>query len=201
MAVMSNRTWQVVKVGGSLLEWEGLDGALRRWLAEERPARRIFLVGGGQRVDRIRRRAAEESLADDVAHWLAIDAMSGNSRQFAARFGWPLVESPLGESLVDAENSEGESLVFDARRFLREEEAHAPGRKLPHTWDATSDSIAARMAIDCQAEELVLLKSAPPVAGESFRAAAERGYVDRAFPDFASDVARVRFVDLRSYKE
>ena len=43
--------------------------------------------------------------------------------------------------------------------FLRREEPVLPGVRLPIGWHVTSDSIAARLAEVCQAQELVLLKS------------------------------------------
>ncbi|NUQ61799.1 MAG: hypothetical protein HUU20_04880 [Pirellulales bacterium] len=72
------------------------------------------------------------------------------------------------------------------------------GPRLPHTWDVTSDSIAAALAAALSARELVLLKScARPEPWSSLREAAEAGYVDRFLPVAAAGLDRVRFVDLR----
>ena len=69
---------------------------------------------------------------------------------------------------------------------------------LPHSWDVTSDSIAARLAVLAGADELVLLKSGLPAGSLTLAQAAETGYVDRYFPVAAAGVPRVRCVNLRA---
>jgi aspartokinase-like uncharacterized kinase len=76
---------------------------------------------------------------------------------------------------------------------------------LPHPWQATSDSIAARLA-EVLAADLVLLKSAnPPVkrpeVGDRATWLAElaaREYVDAWFPQAAASIRRVEMVNLRN---
>jgi hypothetical protein len=84
---------------------------------------------------------------------------------------------------------------------LEQAEPQAPGDRLPHSWDVTSDSIAARLAAVVDADELVLLKSADPPAegGASLLQWAARGYVDRHFPQAARNLI-VRCENLRSFR-
>jgi hypothetical protein len=60
----------------------------------------------------------------------------------------------------------------------------------------TSDSIAARVAWELAASELVLLKSAAPPAG-TFDKLAAAGFVDASFPRAAAELT-VRIVNLRA---
>ena len=53
--------------------------------------------------------------------------------------------------------------VLAPRRFLDEVDARSPD-PLPPSWDVTSDTIAARLAVRLGAAELVLLKSTPLAA-------------------------------------
>jgi hypothetical protein len=69
---------------------------------------------------------------------------------------------------------------------------------LPASWDATSDAVAARVTVVAGAAELVLLKSAPPPAGD-VAAWAAAGYVDEWLPRvLAGTPVRARAVDLRA---
>jgi aspartokinase-like uncharacterized kinase len=86
--------------------------------------------------------------------------------------------------------------ILDPLPYLLAAEAATKFTPLPHSWDVTSDSIAARVAAELQAE-LVLLKSTPPPS-DDLPAAAASGYVDPYFPTAAAGLQSVRFVNLRS---
>ena len=57
---------------------------------------------------------------------------------------------------------------------------HLPGR-FPHTWEVTSDSLAAQVAILGKASQLILLKSVALPEGMDWREAARQGIVDPFF--------------------
>ncbi len=86
---------------------------------------------------------------------------------------------------------------------MRDDEPKMSGPLLPHDWQTTSDSIAARLAEALAARtgkpvQLVLLKSAlPPGDVTTLQQAADVGYVDQVLPTFAERVARIRCVNLR----
>jgi 5-(aminomethyl)-3-furanmethanol phosphate kinase len=66
----------------------------------------------------------------------------------------------------------------------------------------TSDSIAARAAVVYEAERLVLLKSVDVPAGTTWEVAAERGWVDRHFPQVVAELAcPVEVVNFRRVLE
>jgi len=187
---------RIVKVGGSLLTWPPLADALRTWLARQPPALNVLLPGGGTLVDVIRRADRDLSLGDEAAHWRCVDLLSVTARWLTAKLGdVPLLETH--DELLFCRNARQRArVVFDVREWLQRHEPSGAGRRLPHDWSVTSDSIAARLAEVIGADELVILKSADPPA-ESVAKLAIAGYIDRHFPPAAAALAVVRFVNLR----
>src|SRR5262249_15841448 len=93
--------------------------------------------------------------------------------------------------------------VWSARRipimapyeFLRQEECR--DSPLPHTWQVTSDSIAARLAVRAGAGALLLLKSHSVPAGTTRAEAVARNLVDPFFPMAEQSLPRVACLNLR----
>jgi aspartokinase-like uncharacterized kinase len=69
---------------------------------------------------------------------------------------------------------------------------------LPETWEVTTDSIAARVAVYLGAGELRLVKSAGLVGMRNRAEAARAGFVDPAFPAVSAPLARLAVVNLRA---
>src|SRR5262249_46453079 len=141
----------VVKVGGSLLKHvEELDRVLGV-LAEVGRARRLLIVpGGGPFADAVRAVDAHVRLSDDAAHWMAILAMDQHAHLIAER----LVHSALVTSTTEIADAQSRARipVLAPYRWLRDADP------LPHSWDVTSDSIAAWFAHEVEAAQLVLIK-------------------------------------------
>jgi len=191
---------RVIKVGGSLFAWPSLSPSLNEWLASQAPATNILIAGGGPLADAIRQVSQSQSLSDESAHWLCIDAMSITSRLLTNLL-------PFSERITEFDDlrhrittSVTRPIVFDPNEFLRNHESYQPGHILPHNWAATSDSIAARLAEVLPAGELVLLKSADPPT-EQLSLLANLGYVDQNFPFFKNSYFQYKFVNLRSALE
>ena len=87
--------------------------------------------------------------------------------------------------------------ILDAAPFFREDEDR-PGA-LPHCWDVTSDTLAARGAKLLKARELILLKSAT-WDGTDWSAASRAGLVDAYFAAALADAPGlpVRWINLRA---
>jgi aspartokinase-like uncharacterized kinase len=137
----------VVKIGGGLLQAEGLDG-LRRGCAEalELARERAVLVvpGGGPFADAVRDLDARVGLGDDVAHALALRAMD----QLGVLLQ-PLL--PGAERLTRLAPPRSLGLLIAAAAF--------DGRPdVPQSWDVTSDSLAVLAAGAIGADEAILLK-------------------------------------------
>jgi len=188
--------FRVIKLGGSLLDIDGLAARFRRWRAAQEPMRDVMIAGGGRLADVVRGAFRRHALGEEAAHWLCIRLL-GVTAELAHRL---LPESVLLcrlEELRDGQDK-GRVAIFESERFLRQEETRPGAARLPHTWDVTSDSIAARLAEALSARELVLLKSALPAAGSSLASVAEAGMVDRCFPQAAARLPQVRVVNFRA---
>lgn len=187
---------RVVKVGGSLLEWPELPRAMERWLAAQPQTIHVLLCGGGKWADAIRQADRNFSLGEEASHWLCIEALTLTAQFLSAIVPAATFVRTLAElrERVDAGNPG--VIGFDPREFLQFHEEKLPGTPLPHTWQATSDSIAARLAEVLSADDLILLKSSAPPAAD-LPALAAAGYVDSHFPVAARNIRRVQCINLR----
>jgi aspartokinase-like uncharacterized kinase len=186
---------RVVKLGGSLLDFDGMVPALRSWLEGQPVMPSLMVVGGGSLADAVRDARARHALDDEAAHWLCIRLL-GVTADLVARL---LPEARLIRRLDELRPLPGgEGLwILEPESFLRDEELPIGANTLPHTWDVTSDSIAARLAVALGTRELVLLKSGLPPTSD-LDEAARSGYVDAYFPRAALGVPAVRCVNLRA---
>jgi 5-(aminomethyl)-3-furanmethanol phosphate kinase len=125
----------VVKIGGSLLP--RIPDLVPLLLASERPL--LIVPGGGMFADTVR----QADVDDDAAHWMAIAAME--------QYGW-LLSSKGGIGVTGQLAVPHNTTVFLPYKCLRENDP------LPHSWDITSDSIAAWIAGMLHLD-LLLLKS------------------------------------------
>jgi aspartokinase-like uncharacterized kinase len=143
----------VIKVGGSLAQ---RPRALRRLMTTlARLGRRHHLVvvaGGGRFADEVRHADRRFDLANTTAHWMAILAMD--------QFAHLLRDLAPGTVLAHAarELRPGRLNVLAPSAWLQRLDP------LPHSWDVTSDSIAAWIASALRARRLILLKSVDGVA-------------------------------------
>jgi 5-(aminomethyl)-3-furanmethanol phosphate kinase len=143
----------VVKLGGGLL---GAPGALGRVCAAVAAIGRreplVVVPGGGPLADAVRALDRAVGLSPDAAHWMAILAMDQYAHLLAERIpGGRLVEEA---GAIAAVLSAGEIAVLAPSRWLRAADI------LPHSWDATSDSVAAFVAGALDAVRLDLVKPA-----------------------------------------
>lgn len=200
---------RVLKVGGSLLDFEFLPQRFLAWLDQQPLAANVLVVGGGKFADVARTWDARLKLGDELAHHVCLELMRATARLLSGRLSQHL-ESPIPVlSFAEVMRLRTSSDVFatadralkilDAGRFMLEEEAQHDGVVLPKDWRATSDSIAARVAALLGADELVLLKSATAKPGATLLELAAAGYVDSFFPLVGFPAERTRFVNLRDF--
>ena len=187
---------RVVKVGGSLLDKQGLADDILQWLSRQPTAQNILVAGGGRVVNAVRTLDRVHSLDAESAHWLCVCAMRVTTRLLVDLLKNEVTTvTTLGQ--LENEQSEGRLYVFDSEHFLCHDEPSCVGTMLPPNGSVTSDSIAARIGQVLDAAELVLLKSADPPQPVSLEAAAQTGYVDEFLPQLADDLTRIRCVNFR----
>lgn len=158
----------IIKIGGSLIHHD--HGQVLRQLgkvisqfSERYPL--IIVPGGGPFADKVREYGQQFILNDSTCHFMALLAMD----QFAYLLkelipGSVLTElsSPNGLDFTEEDPSwpRGPSLISAPRILLSSRYiSQLPQTALPHSWDVTSDSIAAYLANQLGASQLVFVKS------------------------------------------
>jgi aspartokinase-like uncharacterized kinase len=144
----------VIKVGGAALA----EHALAALSSIPPDGRTLIVPGGGPFADTVRSVDARLGLGDDAAHWAAILAMD--------QYAYALASLVRGARIVRDPSEAGPR---DLPVLAPYDWLHAAD-PLPHSWDVTSDSIAAWVAGAVGAARLLLVK---PVSD---------GGVDRYFP-------------------
>ncbi len=196
---------RVVKLGGSLLDLPDLGQRVEAWLSSQSPACNLMIVGGGEIVEQIRNLDNVHGFDPSDVHWLCVDLLT-TSAHLAAKLlnGFYLIEERESFERILASRFDRSSQiqVIVLPRIFYSRQLASSGcdwcQLLPQSWATTTDSIAALLARQVQARELVLLKSnaiSESILGN--QAWADRGIVDKAFPEIAETISSIRMVNLR----
>jgi aspartokinase-like uncharacterized kinase len=188
----------IVKVGGSLLDWPELPSRLLQFIQQRRTSEPGFklavLCGGGDFADSVRRYDRIHRFGADVAHYMALQAMSLAG---GILFGLlPCLRSIETLDTLDEDWPPDEiplllpGLVLDELKFDRR-------KPMPYSWDVTSDTIAAWIASELPGRSLVLVKSAALPRGATRDHAADLNLVDPYFPLISCALDRVEYLHLR----
>ncbi len=131
----------ILKLGGSLIEKSRdilrvlVDYARARDGDKNRDFTLVLIPGGGPFAETVRNIAATMSIPDEPAHWMAVLAMH--------QYGLLLANGEIGIALVESmKEIDGAEPI----RILLPYEVLKADDCLPHTWDVTSDTIAAFVA-------------------------------------------------------
>ena len=188
----------VVKIGGSLLSDSRTFGDVVIALGSAGRGRRMVIVpGGGPFADAVRGVDRQLGLSDEAAHWMAILAMDQYAHLIASRLtGAVMVTHPLKDGartpalrLPPSAESHARIPVLAPYAWLREADP------LPHSWDVTSDSIAAWVAGQIGASRLVLVKPPGAVAGDRMdrlcrEKARKRGWTpEQVYQEYVQEMA------------
>ncbi len=198
----------ILKLGGSLLDLPDVVLRISALIRRHEIAQPLIVPGGGEAADLVRAWSVRFSLSELAAHWLAIEAMSLNARLLAAADC--AVQTDHALQLVSTRAAAVEALaknrlpVFDAAAGLRCAEVQEiddcgapPAEALPQSWNVTSDSIAAWLALRWQANSVWLLKSVG-TDGKTCDELAAAGAIDQHFATCACAVREILWVNLRS---
>ena len=159
----------VVKVGGSALRDPA---ALDRVLAalDAASCAMVIVPGGGTFADAVRDVDRRLTLTDEAAHWMAVRAMDQYAELLVSRLRRGVLVAGLDG--IRRALAAGLLPVLAPFEWLRREDP------LPHSWEVTSDSIAAWVARVTAAGHLVLVK--PGSGGQGGVAGLTDPYFDKA---------------------
>jgi probable H4MPT-linked C1 transfer pathway protein len=159
----------VVKLGGGMLTDVSRFEAVMAVVGRMCPRVRVLVVpGGGPFADAVRDLDRRVPLGDDAAHWMAILGMDQYAHLLAARL--PTAAIVRSRDEIAAAVSVGRLPVLAPSAWLR------CADPVPHSWDVTSDSIAAWVSGAIGASRLILVKP-PRVRDEASLDAAFRDHV------------------------
>ena len=163
----------VVKIGGGVLAHpDHFEAALAAIGAAGRTQRLLVVPGGGPFADTIREVAGRIRLSDDAAHWMALLAMDQYAHLVAERLADSVLVTKRHEMAAALDAPVRLVPVLAPFRWLHEADP------LPHSWDVTSDSIAAWVAGQVGARQLILVK--PPGATDAANCERVDPYFTRA---------------------
>ncbi|HVN53177.1 MAG TPA: hypothetical protein VMT46_02520 [Anaerolineaceae bacterium] len=140
----------VLKVGGSLSRGKGLAPLCEEIALLGRKHRLLVVPGGGGFADQVRAAYRSFRLAETTAHRMALLAMD----QYGLLLADLLPGATLTADLLQAHQIAGEGRV----PVLLPSALLNLADPLPHSWQVTSDSIAAWIGALAGAKKLVLLK-------------------------------------------
>ncbi len=163
---------RVIKLGGSLLsDAEALINCLNT--IEQKIKDKVVIVpGGGLFADQVRKAQKQWQFNDKIAHQMAILAM----QQMALLF-----KSIKPDFLIaDKLSAIREDSIFIWSPDVQQLNLSA----VKASWDITSDSLAAWLANQLKADELILVKSADIPTNINIYQMQQQGLVDKAFDQF-----------------
>lgn len=163
----------VVKLGGSLLSARVLPACLAK-LADY-PGRVFIVPGGGVFADQVRAAQRQWEFDDTAAHRMAILAM----QQMAWLFHSLRPDFVVFEKVADAGDCAKEAIWSPCLQELEQAGIAA-------SWDITSDSLAAWLAGQVAANELVLVKSCPIEPETPLARLQQQGIIDAGFVKFVN---------------
>jgi 5-(aminomethyl)-3-furanmethanol phosphate kinase len=140
----------VLKVGGSLSRSAGLEMLCKGIGHLGERCHLLIVPGGGTFADQVRAMYRRYALSETAAHQMALLAMD----QYGYLLNQLISESSLASDLDSANRiieSGRVAILLSSALIIRTD-------PLPHSWEVTSDSIAAWIARQTQCRRLVLLK-------------------------------------------
>jgi 5-(aminomethyl)-3-furanmethanol phosphate kinase len=140
----------VLKVGGSLGRGDALESLCRNISHLGEHHRLLVVPGGGQFADQVRNAYQQYNLDETAAHHMALLAMD--------QYGYLLNRLIAGSSLYVDVSSAGQAAEPGHVVILLPSQPVFQTDPLPHSWQVTSDTIAAWVAQQAHSRRLVLLK-------------------------------------------
>ncbi len=166
----------ILKLGGSLLTYPEL---LKQWLvvANQQGCGHLVIVpGGGVFAEQVRSLQTTHSYDDSTAHYMALLAM----QQIALLFKGLQQELMVISHVADIAPALQQQQVVVWSPLAIELDAH----NIPASWEVTSDSLAAWLAVQLRAKQLLLVKSTKLPQHCTCKQLVQLGILDFAFTRF-----------------
>lgn len=185
----------VVKLGGSLMRSNELTDWLGTIQSLATRTNIIIVPGGGEFAEKVREMQTELGFSEQVAHRLALLAMS--------QFGYLLAGMNQSLHIVEefAALTSGLSmnvpLLWLPTALLEDE------TEIPASWDYTSDSIALWLAIKLAADRLVLVKAnAQKQIDVTLEECVKNAVIDKGFQKLRDDFkGNIHLINKRHSQE
>ncbi|MDF1582649.1 MAG: uridylate kinase [Methyloprofundus sp.] len=165
----------ILKLGGSLLSSQ----ILPQWLhlaVKEGKGKVVIVPGGGVFADQVRSTQKTWQYDDQTAHYMAILAM----QQMALLFKGLCSDLCLVNQVEAIRPAlyQKKTVVWSPLAI----ELDDPNIKA--SWDVTSDTLAAWLAVQLSADQLILVKSAQLPENATLEQLSEKNIIDQALTDF-----------------
>ena len=192
----------IVKCGGSLLDWPELPTALAAWL-DTISGPVAIIVGGGKVVDALRALHEIHNTGEESSHWRALRAMDITATVLCEKMAhtrpWKGVMPPW---LSGTHSTACQRWVVQPSNWAEGLALSGMDTHLPRSWATTSDSLALQMAHSWKCTRLFLLKSASPTSASDWGANAKAHYVDSVFPNLVRSIEKppeIICINLRNW--
>lgn len=166
---------QVIKLGGSLSKSQALSDCLKRIAKGQGGV--VIVPGGGDFADQVRCAQQQWQFNDVIAHEMAILAM----QQMALVFKGLQPDFVLANTVAEIKQFLAQPVPVIWSPNINE----LNQAKIPARWEITSDSLAAWLATQLTATELILVKAAS-VPSNNLAQLSQQGIIDSAFEGFAA---------------
>ncbi len=188
----------VLKLGGSLLDLSDLSVRIQSVFANLNGDRPLLICGGGNAADIVRRWHQCFRLDEERSHWLALVAIRLNQQLLLDLL--PKLELVANRAAAESVWQRDRVPLLDLAEFMRTEEASLDvHERLPHTWEVTSDSLAAWVTMRWPAERLILLKSVdlPNAQTHDPEQLVKQGLIDSFLPQLTNSIPTIEWINLR----
>ncbi len=182
---------KVIKLGGSLLrDAEALKQCLKT-IEQNLPDKVVIVPGGGVFADQVRVMQKKLQFDELTAHRMAILAM----KQTALLLNNLKPQFVLLNKLTDFQTAASVMIWSPDLEQLDETD-------IATSWDVTSDSLAAWLANQLNATELILVKSAALPEQQNIVIMQQQGLLDKAFAGFIKNARyTLTILDKHSFNE
>jgi aspartokinase-like uncharacterized kinase len=168
---------RVIKLGGSLSKSQALAACLKKIADDATTTEKTVIVpGGGDFAEQVRIAQQQWQFNDEIAHEMAILAM----QQMALLFKGLQSNFKLCHAIAEINQATASTPLIWSPSIT---ELNTAG--ICASWNVTSDSLAAWLATQLAAKQLILVKAAP-IASGNLAQLSQQGIIDSAFAGFVA---------------